>query len=121
MDEKLLRPLEDFPAIWIASSAYIKKEDQAEGQGLDRMFQNRFTFRLSTQKPSVPVLARWMSERCAKWSLQCDDAKNTLTLLAERSQQIVGMALQVLNKSHKSRSKLITRKLVEEHIFNFDE
>ena len=31
------------------------------------------------------------------------------------------MALQVLNKAHKRRSKLLTTAMVEEHTFDFDE
>jgi len=121
MDERLLKPLEDFPAIWIASSAIVKKDSDANGTRLDKMFQNRFTYRIETQKPTVEELTLSLAERCEEWSIRCDDPEPTLTRLAERSSQIPGLALQVLNKAHKRRSKLLTREMVERHVFDFDD
>ena len=120
MDEKLLKPLEDFPAIWIASSANIKNRD-AEDQKLDKMFQNRFSFRITTELPSLDELVLWLAMRCHEWGLQVDFPEATLPRLAERCHQIPGMALQVLNKAHKRRNKLLTAAMVEEHTFDFDE
>jgi hypothetical protein len=88
---------------------------------LDKMFHNRFTFRIDTQKATVQEFAVWLAERCDQWGIQCDDPKATLFRLAERSNQIPGMALQVLNKAHKRRSKLLTQELVDSHIFDLDD
>jgi len=121
MDEKLLKPLEESRVIWIASSAYIKKEEDEESRKLDKMFQNRFSFRMDTQKAPVDDFAVWLAGRCMDFGINCDDPKNVLTRLAERSNQIPGMALQVLNKAHKRRSKLLTLEMVDQHIFDVDE
>ena len=128
MDEQLLKPLETHEAIWIASSAYVKKYERDDGNGdgrkqicLEKMFQNRFTFRLETQKPSVQELALWLAERCEEWGIQVEDPALTLSRLAERSSCLPGMALQVVNKAHKKRSKLLTRAMVDEHVFDFDD
>lgn len=121
MDEQLLKALEEFPAIWIASSACVKKEDTEGPHKLEKMFQNRFTFRLNTQKPTIEELACWLAARCRECGIQCEEPKPTLTRLAERCNQIPGMALQVLNKAHKTRSKILTAALVERHIFDFDD
>ncbi len=120
MDERLLKPLEDFPAIWIASSAYVKR-DGDHGPPLDKMFQNRFTFRITTELPDLDQLVVWLAERCDEWGIQVDSPEFTLPLLAERCHQVPGMALQVLNKSHKRRSKILTREIVENHSFDLDE
>lgn len=120
MDERLLKPLEDFPAIWIASSAYVKQAD-GENKSLEKMFHNRFTFRITTEKPGLDELVVWLAERCEEWGILIDAPEKTLTRLSERSHQIPGMALQVLNKAHKKRSKLLTFAIVEEHTFDFDE
>lgn len=120
MDEKLLKPLEDFPAIWIASSANIKNRD-AEDQKLDKMFQNRFSFRIATQLPSLGELVLWLAMRCQEWGILVEFPATTLPRLAERCHQIPGMALQVLNKAHKRRRKILTRGMVEEHTFDVDE
>jgi hypothetical protein len=121
LDERLLKPLEHSRAIWIASSAYVKKGGDADGKRLEKMFQNRFTYRIDTQKPTVQELAVWLAERCEEWGIHCDDPKAALTRLAQRSNQIPGMALQVLNKAHKRRSKLLTSQMVDQHIFDLDD
>lgn len=121
MDEKLLKPLEDIPAIWIASSAYVKKEKVNDTTKLDKMFQNRFTYRLRTEKPSVEELAIWLAERCEEWGIECECPQKTLTALAQRSCQNPGLALQVLNRAHKSRNHLLSMKLLDQHIFDLDD
>lgn len=128
LDEQLLKPLEQIEAIWIASSAYVKQDDHDDGHRdgpksstLEKMFQNRFTFRVVTQKPSVDELTVWLAERCEEWGIQVEAAESTLQRLAERSSCLPGMALQVVNKAHKKRSKLLTRALVEGHIFDLDD
>lgn len=121
LDERFLKPLEDYKAIWIASSAIIKKDDNEDSSKLEKMFQNRFTYRLQTQKPQVRKMIHWMAERCHECSIKVEAPETTLKLLAERSERVPGMALQVLNKAHKSRSKLLTRSLVEDHVFDLDD
>lgn len=121
MDEKLLKPLEQSRAIWIASTAYLKKEEDEGAKKLDKMFQNRFTYRIDTRKAPIGEFTGWLAQRCHDWSLKCDDPKQVLTRLAERSNQSPGMALQVLNKAHKKRSKLLTMEMVEGHIFDVDD
>lgn len=124
MDERLLKPLEDCEAIWIASSAYVRKQDDDEGRKrleLEKMFQNRFTYRIETQKPTSAELALWLAERCEEWGIQIEAAENTLCELTKRCHQVPGLALQVLNKAHKRRSRILTRNMVDEHVFDFDE
>lgn len=121
MDERLLKPIEDYPAIWIASSANVKKDDVDDTSKLDKMFQNRFSFRINTQKPAVDELAVWLARRCVELGITCDDARETLSHLAQRSNRNTGMALQVLNRAHKTRSKFLTKQMVDNHIFDFND
>ena len=120
LDEQLLRPLEEFPAIWLASSACINGFADRDKQ-LSQMFHNRFSYRLTTEKPSIQQLVDWLAERCDEWGIAVENVEPTLNRLAVRSQQVVGMALQVLNKAHKTRHKLLTPALVEEHVFDLNE
>lgn len=120
MDERLLKPLEDFPAIWIASSANVRRDGEG-GQTLDKMFQNRFSFRITTELPTLDELVIWLAERCDEWNIRVETPERTLPRLAERCHGVPGMALQVLNKAHKRRSKTLTFEMVEEHTFDFDE
>lgn len=128
LDEQLLKPLETCEAIWIASSAYVKKEDRDDGNedgrkqdSLEKMFQNRFTFRIETQRPTVDEMSLWLAERSEEWSIKVEDAESTLQRLTERSCCVPGMALQVLNKAHKKRSKVLTAAMVENHVFDLDD
>lgn len=128
LDSQLLVPLEKHQVVWIASSAYVRKDDNEDGHEgrqkhyeLEKMFQNRFTFRIATQKPTVEEMAVWLAERCQEWGIRVEDPEPTLIRLSERSRQLPGMALQVVNKAHKRRSKLLTRQMVEEHVFDFDD
>jgi hypothetical protein len=120
MDERLLKPLEDFPAICIASSAYVKR-DNDDKQSLDKMFQNRFTFRITTELPDFDQLVVWLAERCPEWGIRVEIPEVTLLRMAERCHQVPEMVLHVLNKAHKRRSKFLTQAMVEEHTFDFDE
>lgn len=120
MDERLLKPLEDSPAIWIASSANVKSNGD-DRHGLEKMFQNRFTLQITTELPDLDQLVIWLAERCYEWGIRVELPEVTLPRLAERCHQVPGMAPQVLNKAHKRRSKLLTREMVEEHTFDFDE
>lgn len=128
LDSQLLVPLEKHPVIWMASSAYVRSEDNEDGHegrrrpdDLERMFQNRFTYRISTEKPSVDEMAIWLAERCEEWGIHVEDAERTLTRLSERCRQLPGMALQVVNKAHKRRSRLLVRAMVEDHVFDFND
>lgn len=120
MDERLLKPLEDFPAIWIASSANVRRDVEG-GPTLDPMFLKRFSYRITTELPTLYDLVTWLAERCVEWNIYVEAQERTLARLAERCHQVPGMALQVLNKAHKRRTKTLTFEMVEEHIFDFDD
>jgi hypothetical protein len=127
LDSQLLVPLEKHQVIWMASSAYVRRddnEDAHEGRPkqaeLEKMFQNRFTYRITTQPATIAEMAVWLAERCAEWCIRVTDPEPTLTRLAERSRRLPGMALQVVNKAHKRRSKTLTRQMVEDHTFDVD-
>ena len=121
MDERLLKPIEMYPAIWLASSASIEKEGENDDQKIDKMFQNRFSYRIKTQRPNTREMMLWLVARCKQFGIMVEEAEATLPRLVERSNHSPGMALQVLNKAHKKRKPLLTMKMVEDHIFDFDE
>lgn len=122
LDERLLKPMEDSQAIWIGSSANIEKNSMDDTSKLDPMFQNRFSFRLKTQLPTIKELVAWLAKRCSEAELQVDEpVREILTIVAKRSQCVPGLALQVLNRAVKSRNRLLTKKIAEEFVFSFDE
>ena len=122
LDERLLKPLEDLKVIWFASSAYIEKDSPNDQRKLDRMFQNRFSFRMDLQKPTVEALSRWLAFRCRESQLKVEEpCKENLQRIARNSNCVPGLALQVLNFANKSRKREVTRQLVENFRFSFDD
>ncbi len=122
LDERLLKPLEDTKAIWLASSAYVKKDHVDDSSKLDPMFQNRFSFRLITSPPNVAKLTQWLGKRCIEANIGVEEpTKETLTIVARRSNCIPGLALQVLNRAVKSRGRTLTKQLAEEFCFSLDD
>jgi Cdc6-like AAA superfamily ATPase len=110
LDEQLLKPVEERNFMWIVSSAAI--------DGLEQMFKNRFT-RIRTSQPTEDQLALWLGARCVEWGISWDDS-TTLLRLAERSRVLPGLALQALARAAVRPGRVLTRKLVERHIFDSD-
>lgn len=119
-DEKFLGVLEDSSAIWIASSANLQRDPGDKPSALDKMFCNRFSFRINTEKPSIEELMIWLADRCEEFGLAVEAPEETLRELSLRSMRVPGLALHVLNRAHKSRSRELTRQLLEEHDFSFE-
>jgi AAA+ superfamily predicted ATPase len=114
MDERLLTTLDRPGIICIASSAVVGE--------LDEMVLNRFEDKIEIEKPTVDELAEFLGERCEEWGIQCvEDAYATLCRLAELSDQIPGLALQVLRRAHRCLGKRLTMEMVEEHVFKIEE
>jgi AAA+ superfamily predicted ATPase len=109
MDERLLKPLEDTPAIWIASSAVVDE--------LDPMFANRFDAKIKTVLPDTETLTHWLRNRCQALGISADEP-GILRRLAERANGVPGLALHVLNRAIVRSPKRLTLDLVEDHLFS---
>lgn len=118
MDERFLKPLESYPAIWLASSAMMKGNNTAPS--LDQMFQNRFDTKIETEKPSRGELANWLGRKCGEASITVEDVGKALPLLADRANRSPGLALQVLNRAYQSRKRHLTIQMIEKHTFSFN-
>jgi hypothetical protein len=121
MDEKLLKPMDDYEAIWIATSAYADRHDGSSRRPLEKMLQNRFTYRIKTQKPNETDQIIWTANVCERIGISVEDPRSTIALLTERCNCIPGMALQVLSKAYNTRDKTLTKKLLNQHVFDFDD
>ncbi|HWA98545.1 MAG TPA: hypothetical protein VG713_08630 [Pirellulales bacterium] len=87
--ERLLIPLEERGVMWIATSIRTT--------GLDRAFLNRFPVKLTTSKPSISELARWLAARCSEQQITVDDPE-TLRSLAQLADCNPGRALNLLTE-----------------------
>lgn len=87
MDHLLLKPLEEHPAVWIASSASLKD--------LSVMFKRRFTVRVATTSPTFHELVGFLEARCRGWQLNVD-SRDTLGLIAQLSRLIPSRAIGAL-------------------------
>jgi hypothetical protein len=110
LDEQLLKPVEERNFMWIVSSASI--------EGLEQMFKNRF-IRIRTSEPTLDRLTCWLGDRCRELDLSWDEP-STLLRLAERSRFLPGLALQLLARAALKPDGIVTRKLVERHVFDAD-
>jgi len=112
LERKLLIPIRNTSLTWIASSSTMGE--------LIPEFLNRFPHKIKTELPTKNQLVDWLADRCESWDLEWEDAP-TLFRLAERSNLIPGLALQVLAQADMRTPRHVTRKLVEEHVFYFEE
>jgi hypothetical protein len=104
----LLDLLTHCEAIWIGTGI--------DTDGLNPMFVRRFPTRCKMTIPSVDVLALFLVDRCKEWSINID-APGTISLLAERSQQITAECINVLARAAARDGRLLDRDLVEKHPF----
>ena len=103
----LLKTVEETNITWIASSV--------SADILDKTFQKRFTH-IRTQLPTKESLSLWLAERCEEWNIGWIE-EQTLILLAEKANLVPGDALRVLARADKKSPRVLTRKLVEGHLF----
>lgn len=108
LDEHLLKPSEELNYLWLASAARIDK--------LDPTFLNRFSVKLGTELPVIEDLAEWLARRCLEWQIAWDDAE-TLWRLAQRASLVPGLALQPIARANIARQRVVTRTMVEQHVF----
>lgn len=121
LDQRLLVPLESYNVVWVATSAYVRKDDAPIRRQLNEMFLNRFPYRLTTRLPAIDDLAIWLLERCVEFQIGVQPpVESTARHLAESCKQIPGLALQVLAKAER-RGNLLTQDLIKEHRFSFDD
>lgn len=108
MDHMLLKPLEDWKAIWIASSATVGE--------LEPMFQKRFPCRVATALPQADELVRFLQKRMEAWGIACDDA-STLEVLSMRARNIPGDAIRPLVEAAIEEDRVLTRAMVDKFPF----
>ena len=111
LDERLLTPTDRQNVIWMAASVRLK--------GLDEMLLNRFRI-VYMQKPTTKELITFLAQICANFQIPCERPTTTLRLLAERSNQITGTALQVLNMAYQT-GDCLTEQMVADYVYRLDE
>jgi hypothetical protein len=110
MDEKILKAMDSYPVIWLASSAITDE--------LDSMVMNRCDEKIEIELPTVDELTDFLAARCKDFGLWCPgDARATLTRLAKRAQRVPGLALPVLRKAGRTPNRALTMELVNQHVF----
>lgn len=112
MDEQLLKQMDEKDFIWLASAISVK--------GLENAFLNRFSAKIKTEPPTMNAFVPWLVERCQDWQIRFDNER-VLIRLAERANGSPGLALHVLARADKSRKRLLTLEMVENHRFTCEE
>jgi hypothetical protein len=111
-DHALLVPMDDRGFIWIGTGM--------SSLGLSRAFLRRFPVKLRMSLPDRDTLALWAAKRCRERNIGCESL-DVMRRLADRSELRPAYALQVVKYASTFEAPVITREMVEEHIFDFNE
>ena len=110
-DYALLVPMDDRGFIWIGTGM--------TAQGLSTAFLRRFPVKMRMSLPTKDELALWLTKRCRERGIKCESLE-VMRRLAERAQFRPGYGLQVVNFSESLNPKVITKEIVEDFLFDFD-
>ena len=102
MDELLLKAVEELKMCWILATA--------RPDALEDMLRKRLII-VRTEPPSLKELALWLADRCDEWEIPWTSA--AVERVAEKSNRIVGLALQALALAALDRQEGLTEDLVE--------
>ena len=102
MDELLLKAVEELKMCWILATA--------RPDALEDMLRKRLII-VRTEPPSLKDLALWLADRCDEWEIPWTSA--AVERAAEKSNRIVGLALQPLALAALDRQEGLTEDLVE--------
>jgi hypothetical protein len=102
MDELLLKAVEELKMCWILATA--------KPELLEDMLRKRLII-VRTEPPSLNELALWLADRCDEWEIPWTPA--AVERAAEKSNRIVGIALQPLSLAALDRKEGLTEDLVE--------
>ena len=102
MDELLLKTVEELKMCWILATA--------RPDALEDMLRKRLII-VRTEPPSLNELALWLADRCDEWEIPWTPA--AVERAAEKSNRIVGLALQPLALAALDRQEGLTEDLVE--------
>lgn len=113
-DLETLVPLEDRGFIWFGTGMDYK--------GLTPAFLRRFPTKLRPSLPTRDELALWLTKRSVEFGVRCESLQ-TMQRLAERAGLRPAYGLQVIKyvQNFPDNEAVITREIVEDHIFDFDE
>lgn len=113
-DLETLVPLEDRGFIWIGTGMDYK--------GLSPAFFRRFATKLRPTLPTRDELAIWLTKQSVGFGVRCESLE-TMQRLAERAGLRPAYGLQVIKyaQNFPGDEAVITRDMVEEHIFDFNE
>jgi hypothetical protein len=112
MDEQLLKQMDEKDFIWMASAISTT--------GLEPAFLNRFYTKIKTELPTTAELASWLAQRCKDWAIRCED-RRLFVRIAERANGVPGLALHVLARADKSRTRTLTLEMIERHRFTCED
>jgi hypothetical protein len=102
MDELLLKAVEEMEMFWILATARPNL--------LEDMLRARLIV-VRTERPSLEQLGLWLADRCDEWEIPWTSA--AVERVAEKSNRIVGLALQPLALAALDRQEGLTEDLVE--------
>lgn len=121
LERKLLKPIDESEATWIGSSVSVKRvQGKRKGEWVEQLspeMRRRFGLRLATGQPTKAQLEGWILDRVRDWEISIESL-DVVSLLTERSRQLVGEVTHVLSKAASRSDRLLSLSDVRE--FRFD-
>lgn len=110
---KVLVPLNDIPAMWIAATN--------EPKVLKDAFLHRFLMKFSLSSPSVAQLTEFIRQRCDEWKIAIDDPLKTPERLALKSRLMVTASLSGLAQAVEENDCQLTEQVVNQLRYFLDD
>lgn len=120
LDQMLLKPMDDYQAIWILSSAVMEKENPNDERKLDKMIQNRCDFKVKTELPSDEELAHWFMRVAVESGFEIEDPVKLLPALFTKAGNVPGQVLKVFKMANSRKSRKVTLQHVEQTVIDID-
>lgn len=122
LEGKLLKWIDEMPAIWIASAISLKRQKGSrKGEWKDQLsreMRSRFAIKVGASVPHPSDLYEWIEARSDAWNIRIDDPEATIPMMIERT----GCCVGCVNQLFAYAATITEREIRLEDVvgFNFD-
>lgn len=110
LDDKLLKSMEVYPAIWIGMSACINNT-RGGRQPLEQMLINRFHYVLPTERPTDYDFKMWCLTMSETFGVSIENER-TLDEMVIETNRVMRRALHILTIAQNTSDRVLTKELI---------
>lgn len=122
LEGKLLKLVDETPAIWIASAITLKRtQGKRKGEWTERLskeMRGRFPIKVGTALPHPDDLYQWILARTQEWNITILEEEVTVPAMIERSTRRVGYLIHMFTEAATRTERTISSEDVAR--FNLD-